>query len=61
MNFVNYLAAFQHVSRSSKKTWKRKGTACPPSAEKIILLNILVFRFQGQVLRTTAQEENPFQ
>lgn len=30
------------------------------AAEKIILLKILVFRFQGQALHTTAQEENQF-
>lgn len=34
MNFTSYLAAFWHVSKSSKKTWKRNGTACPPCSRK---------------------------
>lgn len=34
VSFAGYLAAFRHVSKSSKKTWKRNGTACSPCSRK---------------------------
>lgn len=34
MNFTSYLAALWHVCKSSKKAWKRNGTACSPSSRK---------------------------
>lgn len=44
MNVTSYFSAFRHVSKSSKKTWKRNGTACPPCRQKNNIIKHSGFR-----------------